>query len=53
VARKFDELSREIEDRQGKRSKAEEAINRTRIEKLAAADRQGINRCLGPQRCRH
>jgi len=32
------ELDREIEDRQAKRSRAEDAINRTRAEKLAAPD---------------
>jgi len=38
---KSDELLREIEERQGKRSKAEELINQTRIERLAAANREG------------
>ncbi|MDX2131257.1 MAG: methionine synthase [Planctomycetota bacterium] len=39
VGGRADELRREIEARQSKRSAAEEAINRTRIEKLAAANR--------------
>ncbi len=39
VARKLDELAGEIEARQGKRSAAEQTINRSRIEKLAAAGR--------------
>ncbi len=38
MARRFDELSREIEDRQGKRSKAEDLIVKSRAEKLAAAN---------------
>lgn len=38
MARKFDELTREIEERQGKRSRAEELIVKTRAEKLAAAN---------------
>jgi 5-methyltetrahydrofolate--homocysteine methyltransferase len=33
-----DQLDREIDERQGKRSAAEETINRSRIEKLAAAN---------------
>jgi 5-methyltetrahydrofolate--homocysteine methyltransferase len=39
VARKLDELSREIEERQGKRTRAEEVIVRSRAEKLATAAR--------------
>jgi 5-methyltetrahydrofolate--homocysteine methyltransferase len=39
MGRKFDELTREIEERQGKRSKAEEVIVRSRAEKLAAANK--------------
>ncbi len=35
---KIPELEKAIEDRQGKRSKAEELINKTRIEKLARAN---------------
>jgi 5-methyltetrahydrofolate--homocysteine methyltransferase len=38
MARKFDDLAREIEERQGKRSKAEELIVKSRAEKLAAAN---------------
>ncbi len=38
VSRKTGALAREIEDRQGKRSRAEELIVKTRAEKLAAAN---------------
>jgi 5-methyltetrahydrofolate--homocysteine methyltransferase len=41
MARKFDDLTREIEDRQGKRSKAEDLIVKSRAEKLAAANKDG------------
>jgi len=43
MARRFDDLTREIEDRQGKRSKAEEMIVKTRADKLAAANRDGAS----------
>jgi 5-methyltetrahydrofolate--homocysteine methyltransferase len=41
MARKFDDLTREIEERQGKRSRAEELIVKSRAEKLAAANGAG------------